>query len=271
MAKCTHEGYFILKMADSGVSRTKKSSLPQFAFEGPLVRYYDQTLETWVEWEEYEQSIGGYMVLVSNAGEDTLNVQQVMKATGWDGESFKELGSTDYKDREVMVRCQEQEYENKVSMQVTWIDDKDAEPGSTVQKLEGKDLDDLDKEYKRVKKTVASKRTTRPKTPSTKGQAKTPTKPKDTPTMPKKTETPVMPSTKSAAEEPKPEPTSNITTKVEAWEAVCNVRGDAISDVQLETAWNLAIADVNFGDEDKFEASDWSFIFDRVAATIGTF
>ncbi len=91
MAKPTNEGTFILKINGHAVSLTGTSELPQFVFQGQLVRIYDNTEEQWCDWVEYEQEARGYMVLKSKKGDTTLNHKQVMAATGWDGESYSGL------------------------------------------------------------------------------------------------------------------------------------------------------------------------------------
>jgi hypothetical protein len=258
--KVDREGNFILRIGKHGVGTTKESELPQFIFEGVLVKYYDEAEDTWADWEEYDMAARGYMVLVGKDGEDLLNYKQVMAAVGWDGESYHGLADMQLEGVEVLVRIQENTYKDKTNLQVSWIDHKDADPTSQVKSLDADALDALDKKFGKKKKTAATKpRNKRPETP-------------------KKTEAPKSAPPKAAppkAAPPKvetPETDKHVCKdKEQAWDACQEMKSKKCTDEELIGAWTRATLDVGNGDEDTFGPKEWTEVYHIVTNAVGLF
>ncbi len=290
--KATHEGSFIMEITNSGVSTTRESQCPQFICAGNLTKRYDEERGEYEPWDEYDQQITAYLVLVDTKGNDLFNIENIGKAVGWDGISFKELGTMDLVGTEVLVRIAENDYNDKITLQVAGIDNKDADPIQGLRVMGTEELDDLDKQYKRNKtkpqstrnKPPQGKAKNPPKNPSTKGRKATPAKPPVTEgkTPPKNTakagpkEPPVPPKNRAVKEEPAmtetPEESTGreaITNKVDCWKAVNAVKGEKFSDDQLLKAWDDGILAI--GDEDGYDAEDWDSLFEFVASTVGSF
>ena len=295
MAKPKHEGCYILQYAQSGVTTTRESQCPQFVFSGTLMKRYDEEKQEYEPWDEYDQQANGYLVLVDTKGADLFNVENISKALGWDGISFKELGTTDYTGVEVLVRIQENDYKDKITLQIQSIDNKDADPIIGLRVMDTEALDDLDKQYKRKKTTPQSTRTTKPKSnkappknPSTKGSSakpKTPSKagatPPKMPTAKGPKEPPVPPKGRAVATElPKETAEASVedlksqrdlvTNKVDCWQAVNEAKDDKYSDDDLLQAWDDGIKAIG-ADEDKYTAEDWDSLFEFVVSTVGAF
>jgi hypothetical protein len=257
------------------------------------MKRFDEEVGEYEPWDEYDQQINGYLVLVDKAGNDLFNVENIGKALGWDGVSFKELGEADYTDREILVRLAENEYNEKTTIQVASIDDKDGDPIKGLNVMGSEELADLDKQYKRNKTKPQSTRNkppkgeakAPPKNPSTTGKKATPAKPpkaegakppKNTAKAGPKTP-PVPPKKREVAEpamteEPAEEPTTGrekITNKVDCWKAVNAIKDEKFSDDQLLKAWDDGILAI--GDEDDYDEDDWDSLFEFVASTVGSF
>jgi hypothetical protein len=292
--KVTHEGSFILAITESGVTTTRESQCPQFVFTGNLVKRFDEEASEYEPWDEYDQQATGYLVLVDTKGNDLFNIENIGRAVDWDGVSFKELGEKDLTGVEVLVRIAENTYNEKTTLQVAGIDNKDADPIMGLRVMNAEELADLDKQYKRNKtkpqstrnKPPQGKTKTPPKNPSTKGRKATPPKPPVTKgeKPPKNTTkagptTPPIPPKNRAVEKEEPKTATEaieeqtgrkaITTKVECWNAVNAVKGEKFSDDDLLKAWDDGIAAI--GNEDDYDAEDWDSLFEFVAQTIGGF
>ena len=299
MAKPTHEGSYILKIAASGVSTTRENQCPQFIFSGDLLKRYDEEKGEYEPWDEYDQQANGYLVLVDTKGNDLFNIENIGKALGWDGTSFAELGATDYVDQEILVRIAENEYNDKITLQVQSIDNKDADPIVGLRVMNAEELADLDKQYKRNKTKPQSTRNTPPvkgaktppKNPSTKGRKATPSKPpevkgntppkntttkgpKESPIPPKQREVDVVngedhvrPPVESVEETT--DQRKKVTNKTDCWKAVNEAKDDKYDDDALLQAWDDGIAAV--GPEEGYDGDDWDSLYEFVVSTIGSF
>ncbi len=159
-------------ITDCGVSTTRKAKLPQFVVTLLATERHSDVDDTWVEWAEYEQVIIGYFTLVFLDAQGQvakcLNYEQIMRAVGWDGETYSGLAAMDLKGKPVQFRVVEDTYQGKVTFKVNWIDAEDAQIG--LRKLSGQDLTDLDAQFR----ASTGKKAT-PKSVS-KGKAKAETK-----------------------------------------------------------------------------------------------
>lgn len=238
-------GYFKAEVLDSGVGVTQTSELPQFVVEVAAKEYYNGTTSEFEDCSEDEQTLTGYLVLVSKAGKDTLNADQMRKVTGWDGKSFAELDSMDLAGSMVLIRVDENEYEGKISMQVGWIDTPDATPGYQIKKLDKKALKSLDAKYKRKGKATPVK---------TAAAAKKKSGP------PKTTKTPTGKCTKDDA--------WDFLMSTEMW--ADEVDGEPMQESLLTQLWTDAVTEMG-DNEDEFTDDDWFIIRERVRVLVFKF
>ena len=239
-------GDFRGKGIEFAVAETKNAGLPQFVVKCQALEMYNEEAEIWEDWSEYGQEIMAYLLLQSGAGKnDPLDLAQVMKVFNWDGKSYLQLDTGAHDDVKFQFRVTENTYEGKTSLQVSWIDEYDAEPGRKVKKMTEADLKALDKKFGKV--VAATKKAKSPP----KAPAKTATTPTKKPVPPaKKTET--------------------GCTKDEAWDYLVSnpelfakgVTEDTIAESFVDIMDEIAGSAI---EEDKITPSQWLDIRDAVA------
>ena len=278
----TFRGYAI----DSGMGETK-NGYPQWVANLQAVELYDEDTQQWVDWSGYEESeITGYFVLFGGDGNPTLTAKQIQKALGWSGESLQDLNA-DFSEVPVQFRVEESTYQGETRLKVTWIDNADAEPGRSIQKLDNDDVKKLDAKYaaalrklgggpkpksvpakpsiskpempapavdkesaKAALKAEMEKRAARSKAAEAKSKKKPGPKPKTQPP-------------KAVTENPDPEPIETSTLE-QAWEAVYAAKPEVMSDDDLGTKW-LEVID-KYGDQDTLSPAEWAVVRDEVIA-----
>ncbi len=265
------------RITDHGVGKTK-NEFPQWVAQLVALEIYDEEEKVWVDWSSYDvNEIMAYLVLFGSKGE-TLTCQQVKKVTGWDGLSFVGLEALDLSETKIQFRVEENTYDEKTSLQVSWIDEYDAEPGRTVRKLDATEMKSLDAQYANMLKssgktaaptkakskvTKASVKSTQPKGPVIKKGAKDSLGPPTTGATPTKT-APLPPAANSSL------PTGKCT-KDEAWGTVYDMKAKNVTDEQIATIWTDAIKEVAPGvDQEKFTNEQWftvrQIVLDKAAA-----
>jgi len=173
MSAIDRAGLYKGEIKDFGVTQTRKAQLPQFVATFLATELYNEAEETWEDWTLYQQTIIGYLVLVTLNEQGIvvkcLNYDQIIEAVGWDGETYSSLAMMDLKGKRVQFRVIEDTYNENIILKVNWIAAEDADIG--LRKLSGKDLTDLDAKFGLVstkKKTAATpkkKAATTPKPP----------------------------------------------------------------------------------------------------------
>lgn len=158
MQKLTQDGTYRGKILAHGVSETK-NGYPQFNGNFVALEMWDEDEGQWVDYSEYDAAMMGYFVLVGGDNTPLLNMTQVMKAIGWDGQSFAGLDNMDLSHTIVQFRLEWKTYEGNESLQVTWIDHENATPGIQVKKLDAEGLKNLDSKYNSVLRKVSGKST----------------------------------------------------------------------------------------------------------------
>jgi hypothetical protein len=146
-------GNFRGTIVDAGVAVTS-GGYPQLVAKVHADQMYDEEEKKWFDWSEFEwdsnedkdRSIVSYNVLFGKKG-CTLSGDQVKKITGWEGDSFASLAAMDLVGMKIQWRNEEDTYDGKTKVQVSWIDLYDAEPGGTVRKLDDKGIKDLDAKF----------------------------------------------------------------------------------------------------------------------------
>jgi len=147
MSQINREGTFRGYAIEKGVAESK-GGFPQFVARLQGIEFYDEDTEQWVDWTQYEENeANGYFVLFGGDGEPTLSAKQVQKAFGWSGESFSELDEADYSGTLIQFRTEYRTYQEKTLLQVTWIDEANAEPGRKLRKLDSTELKKLDSKF----------------------------------------------------------------------------------------------------------------------------
>ncbi len=146
-------GNFRGTIVDAGVSVTS-GGFPQLVAKVHADQMFDEEAKEWVDWDQFDWSpaelldraIVSYNVLFGKKG-CTLSGDQVKKITGWEGDSFSTLAVMDLVGTKIQWRNEENTYNDKTSVQVSWIDLYDAEPGGTVRKLDDQGIKDLDAKF----------------------------------------------------------------------------------------------------------------------------
>ena len=156
MQKITQDGTYRGDILEHGVSQST-NKYPQFVANFRALESWDEDTEDWVDFSQYDAGMIGYFVLVGGDAKPLLNMDQIMKATGWDGQSFAALDSMDLSKTKVQFRVEWHEYDGNNNLQVSWIDHADATPGVKVKKLDKDELKDLDAQYKNVLKMASGK------------------------------------------------------------------------------------------------------------------
>ena len=249
---------FKATILDHGVTLTT-NKFPQFTAKFLATEIWDPDENIWAEWSEYAQEITGYFVLFGSKGE-TLTCQQLKKTLGWDGLSFSTLANGDYSSAVVQIRVENHTYDGKTTLQVAWIDEESAIPGTTVQKLDKAGLDALDSQYAKLLKAggkkaapaTAPQKTPKPTIPGTGKTVKPATKKSNVP------DTPVEDDDKGVTSGP-PEDEAETTesgevkpmTKDEAWDGILAIVPGANDDekvvVSISTEWTRAVKEIGGG------------------------
>lgn len=262
---------------------TSTNGFPQFVCRLLATEFYDSENEVWTPWAEYGMEITAYLVLFGNKG-PCLNHTQVQKALGWNGATFAALDSGDWSDTLIQFQVTDHEYNGQTKKQVNWIDAHDAEPGTSIKKLDSKDLKALDTKFKVAKAAAPAsaaptgKPVAPPKLPIS---APAPTDPTpaaedatgSSPDSDVGTPTASAPPTsgKSNRKKSKKNTGTNITglteacTKTEAWAKIAELKLEEVTDDQLNEAWLESCEEIlgEEGNEDDLTQSQWAAIRDK--------
>lgn len=275
-------------VAEHGVGATK-NNLPKWTGrltatqrwvdEKDLMEHFGLTEPGWVDWSEYDQEITAYLVLFSNKNDKLKPIwhyENLKKAFGWDGASFSALAGMDLSGKLVTYWVDENEYEGSVSLQVSNLEDGEADAVRSLRTLDAEGLKNLDNQFAQVlagKKTAAkaapaaapAKAPTAGKLPA-KAVASAPSKAAPSPTMtaspaaaPAAKKGPPKAPPKKAAE-PAPFETTSVPAMDmgKAWEYLLANKGIASDDDAVE-AWQTAAGAVAPGKEqDAFTNEEWS-------------
>jgi len=262
MGQIDRAGTFRGNIVEHAVSTTT-NGFPQFVCKLIATEIWDEDEKIWVDWSEYDvNEITAYLVLFGSAGE-TLNCQQIKKALNWDGLSFLGLDAGDYSEVKIQFRVVEHTYEEKTRLQVEWIDEYDAAPGSVVRKLDPAEIRKLDAKYAQylkaanVKKAPVKAKAKNPGTVKVKGTK--PTSPKG----PVKQKVPTVPPVQDISQE-------GQCTKQEAWDEVVKRRASDKTDEDLAKSWLEAVHIIGEGkSQDELTDTEWFAVKTRVVDETG--
>ena len=252
MALIENEGTYRGVVTDHAVSLSK-NDFPQLVLSLEGKELYDGETDSWCDWDGADDNqITAYLVLIDSKNNETLNYKQVQEALGWDGKSFAELATLDLSKTSLQFRVESNTYNEKTTLQVSWIDKHDATPGKALRRLDTKELKSLDARFKGILKgkttpakapAGASPKTSKPSAPKT--------------TAPKTTTSEVQ----------------GKCTKDEAWEACVDLKDDKkFSDEQLATTWVTSVAEIAPNKTDKqVTPEEWFLIKEKVMSKTALF
>lgn len=288
-SKIDSVGVYRGNITEEAVSTTQKSNFPQailrllatekFVDDAQGMEHFGLKEPAWVDWASYNEEIVAYLVLFKSAEDfndstKLLNYDQLQLATGWDGSEFDTLANGQHVGTNILFRVENNEYEGKTSLQVNWVDNREAPPQRQLKTLDGDKLKVLSGKLAAMKKPVAPAKPGKPgATPSnpTAAAATKPATPVASPTAPSAKKPATTPATapkspsKTAATTPPPaaeDPTGwpDALEQGAAWELVLANKG-ANSDKEIEEAWLAACAEVGENkDQDAFKPTDWAKI-----------
>lgn len=296
MSQIDSIGTYRGSLEEAGLGETK-NGYPQFVGRikatekyieeaDELKHYVDQGVieeakPQWINWEAYNEYITAYLVLFKSAeefNEDTalFHYEGLQLALGWDGDEFDSLNDDTHVGKKLLFRVEENEYNGKVSLQVSRVDAPDANPSRELRKLDDGKVKDLNAKLKIGGKGKGAK-PSKPSKPAAKPAAQAESKQEPAPAP----ETPAAapPSRAKAesgkpAEQPQEQPESQEqpagdkpalpteTTKEAAWGLLCDNKGGN-SDADVEEAWIAAINEVaGERDEDDLSGTEWAQVRD---------
>ena len=284
MGQIDRTGTFLGYPIDSGMGETK-NGYPQWMAQLRGVELYDEDTEQWIDWSEYDvNEITGYFVLFGKDDKPTLTAKQIQKALGWSGESFQDLNA-DFSEVPVQFRVEESTYQGETRLKVTWIDNANAEPGRTIQKLDNAAVKSLDAKYAAALRNLSGgpkPKSVPAKPPIQKPDLPAPAVDKESAKATIKQEMEEKAARGKAAEtkakkkpgpkpKTKPQPPKTTTAKEtctleQAWEAVYAAKPENMSDDDLGTRWLETID--KYGDQDTLSPAEWVVVRDEMISNL---
>lgn len=264
------------------------------------MKHFNLTEPAYVDWN-YDESIVAFMVLFTDKG-PLKNYEQLTAATGWKGEDFQELADGSLVGKSILFRVEENNYKDKTTLQVGWIDAPDAPPERTLKSVDASKVAELNKLFlanlkkpaapakpavaakpatPAVKPTVPAPKPTTPAVTPTPAAAPAPSTPTTVVAAPApateapKTKTPPPRKQKTPPPPPAAEPVANglpeETTKDAAWDYVNTpaVKGEN-DDGVIEDAWIAACNEVGpQRDEATFTGVEWARVRNIIMKDLG--
>jgi hypothetical protein len=294
MPQIDRTGAFIATITEAAFGTTKKD-LPQAVFKLLATKRYvtdkdemaqfSLTEPGWVDWN-YGDEIMAFLVLFNESG-PLKNYEQIQLATGWNGNDFQELSLLVGKS--VLIRVEENTYQEKTSLQVNWIDAPDASPERTIKQADAATVAAANSKWLKgktapVKPAVAAKPALPAKpAPAAPSAVTPPVTAAPAAVAPAPTTAPAAPSvaavppakatppkrTKKTPETPAA-PAATGISQAEAWAAVSDPAvKKTLDDGAIEDAWITAAAAIAPGIEDAAVTPEqWVKVRDAVLADI---
>ena len=290
MSQIDRVGPFIATIQEAAYGETKKG-LPQFVAKFLATKRYvtdTQELEDlklpeegWTDWN-YGDEITGFFCLFNHDGSENFNFKQIQIATGWSGNDFQELSTLVGKS--VLIRVEENTYEGKTSLQVSWIDAPDASPLRGIKQADASTVAAANSKWLKGRsapvKPVTAAKPTLPKTATPAATTPVPSAvasvPVAAPLVPAATPVPAAkgpPKNRTRKADPEPavtETKGQELTQAEAWDAIFapDVK-KTLDDSTIEDLWIAKTTEVAPGvaDADVTKAQ-WAQVKDAVLAAI---
>jgi len=270
MALIDRPGTFRGYITEQAIGESKNGHT-QLEAKFTATQMYDQETKQWLDWSHYDETeIKGYLYLASKNQEWYKTAEQLMKALGWSGTSFSELDETDYSKTLVQFRVAMDNYNGKPTLKVVWVDNANAEPGSSLKKMDKNAVKALDAKFAKAFKALTGG--AKPKSvPVGKPADPTPsvgsgtTSPATTPT----TKTLKPPAAKKAESKVKKSSETTVAamlnlpatcTEQEAWDQITANVSKEFPEAQVEEAWLRTVEDLG-GPE---AITDWTMVRDAI-------
>lgn len=263
-------------IVDGGLGQTS-TGLPQLTLSLRADEIYDFEDKCWVPWDDVEErEITAFLVLIGKKDNEIFHCKSIEKALGWDGASLSSLNDIDYQNSGIQFRTVENEWEDKVTIQVAGIDHYDAEPGRTIQKLDAAEVKGLDAKYATFfRKRSGEKKPKpvgKPVVPVIKPKTVAPDQPPPPPTdVVETTEATAPPKAPKKVTKPKKAAKAAGCTQTDAWKACNKAKDESVSKDKLIAVW-LKTVEVKApdGDEDKISPELWAEIRDVVVEQVSS-
>lgn len=288
-------GVFRGNIVESGVGETR-NGFPQYTVRIKATQKYVENSDEmaafsltepgWVEWASFDQELLGFLVLYmtdknTQGVKPSFQLENVQRATGWDGASFSGLANAAKADALVTFWVEENTYEGNTTLRISTIDAGDAAPVRGLKSLDAEGLKNLDAKFANMlqPKTVVAKPVAAPaKAPaaaakpaavaapkpaaapaSVPGAAKSTTAPASTANAAQTTSPSKGPPAKAATAAAVPAPTAAMTREA-AWDKLLASRG-AKSEDDAAGAWLTASDSICPGkDETTITEPEWAKI-----------
>lgn len=274
MGQLEHSGTYVGEIVEAVVS-TSKSGYPQlvarFAIEKGYIddatrmEFFKLAEPGYVDWSSYSDEHLAYFILFNSATDFSeatkmFNYDDLVKTTGWDGADWDSLASSAL-GKKVLIRVQEETYNDKVSFKVKSIDLPDADPIRGLKAIDTKTLP-------KIKLAAAKKPAVAAKAPASKPPvASSPAAATPPATKPVPAASPSKGPPKKPIADAQQVTTSGLpaeVTQLEAWEYLEAHKGaNALKDI--EEAWISMSQEVGgTREEAALTGADWAKIRDLV-------
>jgi hypothetical protein len=255
-------GYYKGTVLDGGVGESS-GGFPQCNLALKAAEVYDPETDSWLPANPEADEINYYGVLIDSKDHETLNAKQLKKIVGWDGASLVELANHPFPGTPIQFRVEPNTYNEKTTLQVSWIDEPGASPVRGVRKLDADGVKALQAKYAGVLASTKAPKKAVSAPAAVAAPAKAPVAAPPAPaTAPPKRGRP-------AGKPVIPKTNVGKCTADEAWAAVSSLKRDNVTDEALTTEWTTAIqtvtGDINTAEE-KITPENWFQIKELVLA-----
>jgi hypothetical protein len=300
------KGCFRGTVIDGAVSVTK-NGFAQAVIKVRADEMYDDEEKEWGPWDEFswepneiDDREGIIYACIFGSKGPTFVVDDLKEIFGWDGTSLGALDSLMAEGVKIQWSNDLNTYEGATSMKSDGIKAYDAEPGTSLKKLDAKGLAELDAKFAnflkgetKAAKPAAGKRKSRKKADKAEApveEAKTEEPKADKPKRgargsKKKAKATAPPEEAPAESGPPPEEDETVAeqadglfagngpcTKAEAWADINANKGDAATDGDVSTAWMEAIQNVGGGKKQKeLTDEEWGSVRAAVIDVVAVF
>ncbi|HDZ37976.1 MAG TPA: hypothetical protein ENH62_06790 [Marinobacter sp.] len=146
MNKVSFAGTFKGRVLEHAYGETKgnveegKDSLPQLIVDVALEWIWNEKDEGWQDYADNDEHAVAYLHLFNHDEGESLYHAQVMKVFGWDGTLVTDVDDMGVDDKIIQIRVEENDFNDKITLKVNWIDEEDAVPGQRIRRFSAADL-----------------------------------------------------------------------------------------------------------------------------------
>ncbi len=232
------DGRFKAAIVEHGVAETGRNNLATFVCRFRLVE--ELVSGEWVPLDE-DFEITGYFYLEKRDGSlNSVVIEQIKSATGWDGRDPFWLEDTDLTNHRVQLKLGWERWNDQDRIKVQWLDAEDATPAG------------VPKSDPQTRRSIANRLGAKLRANAGGTPAPAPKPASKTPLQPQKSKQAQGKQTKTA-------------TLQEAWEAFAKYEGNGKSQETLEAAW-FAQLQQEFGTQDanQITPEQWAEFIDHI-------